>query len=186
MCVGFHSLPLSHSLSCCWSLSTFQIVTGGTKGSDKADALPTLKSSKEKTEEAATVQDVVRTEEDLDANFKTVVGRAISAWDAVEVRERPTEDDGNKTFRTRLVSVWMLSNAGLAVAIAVSAFFCLLSFRAALSVDCIHTERQWPQHLRHRRREETIYIFQLSEMDITYQSQLLTHLSCFHFLLLFF
>lgn len=93
-------------------------VSWGTKGSDKADALPSVQSSKEKTEEAATVADVVRTEEDLDANFKAVVGRAISAWDAVEVRERPTEDDGNKTFRTRLVSVWMLSNAALAVAIA--------------------------------------------------------------------
>ncbi|KAG0150823.1 hypothetical protein CROQUDRAFT_37815 [Cronartium quercuum f. sp. fusiforme G11] len=92
-------------------------VSWGTKGSDKADALPSVKSTKEKSEEA-TVQDVVRTDEDLDANFKAVVGRAISAWDAVEARERPTEDDGNKTFRTRLVSVWMLSNAALAVAIA--------------------------------------------------------------------
>ena len=32
-----------------------------------------------------------------------------------EVVEKPTLDDQNKTFRTRLVSVWMLSNAVLAV-----------------------------------------------------------------------
>lgn len=34
-----------------------------------------------------------------------------------EVVEKPTMDDQNKTFRTRLVAMWMLTNAGLAVAI---------------------------------------------------------------------
>jgi chitin synthase len=34
-----------------------------------------------------------------------------------EVIEKPTLDDQNKTFRTRLVSIWMLSNAILAVSI---------------------------------------------------------------------
>ncbi|MBW0460743.1 hypothetical protein O181_000458 [Austropuccinia psidii MF-1] len=94
-------------------------VSWGTKGSDKVDALPSVKSSNEKTDEGGpTVNDVIRTEEDLDANFKAVVGRAITPWSAVEEAEKPTEDDGNKTFRTRLVSVWMLSNAALSVAIA--------------------------------------------------------------------
>jgi chitin synthase len=31
--------------------------------------------------------------------------------------EKPTLDDQNKTFRTRLVAFWMLSNAALAIAI---------------------------------------------------------------------
>ena len=34
-----------------------------------------------------------------------------------EVREKPTLDDQNKTFRTRLVAMWMLTNAGLAISI---------------------------------------------------------------------
>ena len=34
-----------------------------------------------------------------------------------EVREKPTMDDENKTFRTRLVAMWMVTNAGLAIAI---------------------------------------------------------------------
>lgn len=96
-------------------------VSWGTKGSDKVDALPSVKSSNEKVDGEGgglTVQDVIRTEEDLDENFKAVVGRAITPWNVVEAREKPTEDDGNKTFRTRLVSVWMLSNAALSVAIA--------------------------------------------------------------------
>lgn len=34
-----------------------------------------------------------------------------------EVPEKPTLDDQNKTFRTRLVAIWMLTNAGLAIAV---------------------------------------------------------------------
>jgi hypothetical protein len=34
-----------------------------------------------------------------------------------EVAEKPSMDDQNRTFRTRLVVFWMLTNAGLAVAI---------------------------------------------------------------------
>ena len=34
-----------------------------------------------------------------------------------DVPEKPTMDDQNKTFRTRLVAMWMLTNAGLAIAI---------------------------------------------------------------------
>ena len=37
--------------------------------------------------------------------------------EAKEVPEKPTMDDENKTFRTRLVAVWMISNAALAIAI---------------------------------------------------------------------
>ncbi|KAI9626359.1 hypothetical protein KEM48_010418 [Puccinia striiformis f. sp. tritici PST-130] len=81
-------------------------VSWGTKGSDKVDALPSVKSSTEKAdgENGPTVQDVVRTEEDLDANFKAVVGRAITPWSVTEVPEKPTEDDGNKPF----VPAWYL------------------------------------------------------------------------------
>lgn len=89
----------------------------GTKGSDKAEALPSVSSSKMKNEEAAVVQDTERVQEDLDAVFKETVTRAVTKVDVKEVPEKPSMDDQNKTFRTRLVAAWMLSNAGLAVAI---------------------------------------------------------------------
>jgi len=92
-------------------------VSWGTKGSDKAEALPSVSSSKGKNEEAAVVQDTERVQEDLDAVFKETVNRAVTKLDAKEVPEKPSMDDQNKTFRTRLVVFWMLSNAGLAVAI---------------------------------------------------------------------
>ena len=92
-------------------------VSWGTKGSDKAEALPSVSSSKGKNEEAAVVQDTERVQEDLDAVFKETVNRAVTKLVVKEVPEKPSMDDQNKTFRTRLVVFWMLTNAGLAVAI---------------------------------------------------------------------
>ena len=92
-------------------------VSWGTKGSDKAEALPSVSSSKGKNEDTAVVQDTERVQEDLDAVFKETVTRAVTKVDVKEAPEKPSLDDSNKTFRTRLVVFWMLSNAALAVAI---------------------------------------------------------------------
>lgn len=88
----------------------------GTKGSDKADVLPTVASSK-KGGDAPVVEETARAQEDVDAVFKETVTRAVTKVEVKEVPEKPTLDDSNKTFRTRLVAFWMLSNAALAVAI---------------------------------------------------------------------
>ena len=92
-------------------------VSWGTKGSDKAEALPSVSSKKSKDAETAVVEDTTRNKEDLDATFKETVTRALTKLETKEEIEKPTMDDENKTFRTRLVAFWMLSNAGLAVAI---------------------------------------------------------------------
>jgi chitin synthase len=91
-------------------------VSWGTKGSDKAEALPSVSSSKGKDKEAV-VEDTTKNQEDVDAAFKETVTRAITKLEIKEEIEKPTMDDQNKTFRTRLVSFWMLSNATLAIAI---------------------------------------------------------------------
>ena len=98
-----------------WAHNSFQ-VSWGTKGSDKAEALPSVSSKKGKSEEAV-VEEATRNKEDLDAHFKETVTRALTKIEVKEVPEKPTMDDQNRTFRTRLVAFWMLSNAGLAVAI---------------------------------------------------------------------
>ena len=63
------------------------------------------------------VEDTTKPQEDVDAAFKDTVTRALTKIEVKEVREKPTLDDENKTFRTRLVALWMLSNASLAIAI---------------------------------------------------------------------
>lgn len=92
-------------------------VSWGTKGSDKAEALPSVSSSKNKDNDVAVVEDQTQAQADVDAAFKETVTRAITKISTKEVPEKPTLDDQNKTFRTRLVAVWMLTNATLAIAI---------------------------------------------------------------------
>jgi chitin synthase len=91
-------------------------VSWGTKGSDKAEALPSVSSSK-RADAAPVVEDMTKIQEDVDAAFKETVTRALTKVVSKEVIEKPTLDDQNKTFRTRLVAFWMLTNATLAVAI---------------------------------------------------------------------
>ncbi|KAF8591568.1 glycosyltransferase family 2 protein [Ramaria rubella] len=92
-------------------------VSWGTKGSDKAEALPSVSSKKGKEDQPAIVEDVTKVQEDVDVAFKETVQRAVTKIKSEETIEKPTVDDENKTFRTRLVAFWMLSNAALAVSI---------------------------------------------------------------------
>lgn len=92
-------------------------VSWGTKGSDKAEALPSVSSKKGKDAESPQVEDTIKVQEDVDAAFKETVTRAVTKVQVKEEVEKPTMDDQNKTFRTRLVSFWMFTNAGLAIAI---------------------------------------------------------------------
>jgi len=92
-------------------------VSWGTKGSDKAEALPSVSSKKGKDEEAAVVEDMHKVQEDIDTAFKETVNRAVAKLDKKEEVEKPNMDDENRTFRTRLVAMWMLSNAALAIVI---------------------------------------------------------------------
>lgn len=43
--------------------------------------------------------------------------RAVSPFDTTEEEDKPTADDDNRTFRTRLVVLWLLVNAVLCIAI---------------------------------------------------------------------
>ncbi|KAL0959110.1 hypothetical protein HGRIS_014407 [Hohenbuehelia grisea] len=91
-------------------------VSWGTKGSDKADALPSVQSHGGGSE-APVVEDVTKIQEDVDAAFKETVTRALTKNDTKEVPEKPTMDDENRTFRTRLVAMWMLTNGALVLAV---------------------------------------------------------------------
>ncbi|CAD6904270.1 unnamed protein product [Tilletia controversa] len=93
-------------------------VSWGTKGSDKADVLPSVDTKKDKPgQEAGTVEEIEREQADIDNNFKQVVSRAVAPMKKQEENEMPTADDSNKTFRTRLVAFWLLTNGALAIAI---------------------------------------------------------------------
>ncbi|KAF8529171.1 glycosyltransferase family 2 protein [Hysterangium stoloniferum] len=92
-------------------------VSWGTKGSDKVDALPSVSSKKTKEDQPAVVEDVTKVQEDVDSAFKETVQRAVTKIKVQEAIEKPTLDDENKTFRTRFVAFWMLTNGALVVSI---------------------------------------------------------------------
>lgn len=105
--------PRPSCIACCRAYIPSYQVSWGTKGSDKADALPSVSSKK--GPEAPEVEDVTKVQEDVDAAFKETVSRALTKVNEVEVREKPTMDDENKTFRTRLVAFWMITNGALVI-----------------------------------------------------------------------
>lgn len=79
--------------------------------------MPSVSSKKAKGTDTAVVEDQAHVQADVDANFRETVTRAMTKIENKDVPEKPNMDDQNKTFRTRLVAMWMLTNAGLAVAI---------------------------------------------------------------------
>jgi len=67
-------------------------VSWGTKGSDKADVLPSLSSKKGKDDAPAVVDDVEKIQEDIDASFHDTVDRAVKKLEVKEEVEQPTMD----------------------------------------------------------------------------------------------
>ncbi|WFD32423.1 chitin synthase [Malassezia sp. CBS 17886] len=91
-------------------------VSWGTKGADQADALPAVDTTKQPSEGAAAEENVYNQDE-LDERFQVVVTRAVAPYKRDSHVDKPSVDDENRTFRTRLVALWLLSNAVLVAVI---------------------------------------------------------------------
>ncbi|KAA1099303.1 Chitin synthase 2 [Puccinia graminis f. sp. tritici] len=93
-------------------------VSWGTKGSDKAESLPSVSSTTTaKDDGGRVVEDIRRDQSELDTDFKETVARAMQPLTSVEAVEKPTADDLDKTFRTRFIAIWLLGNAGIIIGI---------------------------------------------------------------------
>ncbi|KAF8625346.1 hypothetical protein AX17_006888 [Amanita inopinata Kibby_2008] len=94
-------------------------VSWGTKGSDTVEVLPSVHSQQAADTDGAVVDDTTKPQEDVDAAFQETALRALTKpeFAGSNVVRNLTLDDENRTFRTRLVGVWLLSNAALALAI---------------------------------------------------------------------
>lgn len=76
-----------------------------------------MHSSAQSGEKEAFIEEHHRTSEDLEATFKKTVSKALQPIKKDTTPHKPTVDDLNKTFRTRLVVVWLLCNGALVVCI---------------------------------------------------------------------
>ena len=92
-------------------------VSWGTKGSDKADVLPSAQTTKTSDGKAAMIEEVDKPQADIDQQFEVTVRRALTPYVEPVIVEKKSLEDSYKSFRTRLITAWIFSNALLALLI---------------------------------------------------------------------
>jgi chitin synthase len=106
-----------------YAFSNWHDVSWGTKGSDKAEALPSAQTVKTGDGKGTLViEEIDLPQADIDSQFEQTVKRALTAYVAPKEETKKTLEDSYRSFRTRIVTLWIFTNALLAVAITSSSF----------------------------------------------------------------
>jgi len=100
-----------------YAFSNWHDVSWGTKGSDKADVLPSAQTKKDEKGKATVIEEVDKPQADIDSQFEATVRRALAPYQPPKEKDEKSLEDSYKNFRTRLVATWIFSNALLALGI---------------------------------------------------------------------
>lgn len=108
-------MPSSINVLMVYAFCNWHDVSWGTKGSDKAEALPSahIKTDAQKT----SVEELEKAQIDIDTQFEQTVKRALTPYRPPIEKEEASLDDSYKAFRTNLVLLWTISNGLLAFCI---------------------------------------------------------------------
>ena len=132
-----------------YAFSNWHDVSWGTKGSDKADALPSAKTEKGSDGKHNVIEEPDLPQADIDSQFEATVKRALAPYVPPVESDEKTLEDSYKSFRTHLCTAWIGSNATLAVVITQDNFdrfgfsvslrlsSCLLTFTNVFAVKCL-------------------------------------------------
>ncbi|KAK8185703.1 chitin synthase-domain-containing protein [Phyllosticta citribraziliensis] len=100
-----------------YAFSNWHDVSWGTKGSDKADVLPSAKTEKAGDGKHTVIEEPDVPQADIDSQFEQTVKRALQPYVPEPEDTSKSLDDSYKSFRTHLTTAWIFSNALLAVVI---------------------------------------------------------------------
>jgi len=92
-------------------------VSWGTKGSDKADALPSVKTEAVQDGKDKVIEEIDLAQADIDSQFEVTVKRALAPYVPPKENTDKSVEDSFKSFRTKLVASWIFSNVVLSVLI---------------------------------------------------------------------
>ncbi|KAF1989607.1 glycosyltransferase family 2 protein [Aulographum hederae CBS 113979] len=115
-----------------YAFSNWHDVSWGTKGSDKADALPSAKTEKDAHGKHTVIEEPDLPQADIDSQFEATVKRALAPFEAPKEDTKKTLEDSYKSFRTKLVTTWIFSNVLLAILVTSASFDWIFSTPAVL------------------------------------------------------
>jgi chitin synthase len=110
-------MPSTINVITVYAYCNWHDVSWGTKGSDKAEVLPSAQTKKDEKGKMTVVEEIDKPQADIDSQFEATVKRALAPYNPPKVKEVTPLEDSYRNFRTRLVSAWIFSNALLSVAI---------------------------------------------------------------------
>lgn len=92
-------------------------VSWGTKGSDRADTLPSVQTKKQGKYSGPFIEEADKPQSDIDSQFERTVKLALMPFTEEPPNDEKSLDDSYKAFRTTLILFWTFSNAILAICI---------------------------------------------------------------------
>lgn len=133
----FFGMTTSINILMVYAFCNWHDVSWGTKGSDKADALPSAQTQKDGMK-TNFIEELDKPQADIDSQFEATVKRALAPFEEPEEEYEKSMDDSYRNFRTNLLLLWIFSNLILSLLITaesisrmcltVSFFFLLLLY----------------------------------------------------------
>ncbi|KAH8430908.1 uncharacterized protein LDX57_008572 [Aspergillus melleus] len=106
----FVTMTTSINILMVYAFCNWHDVSWGTKGSDKAEALPSAQTKKDDGEKNNFIEELDKPQADIDSQFEATVKRALAPFIEPEEDTSPSLDDSFRNFRTALVLLWVFSN----------------------------------------------------------------------------